>query len=348
MNNTSILISFIVPVFNLEKYLIYCLDSLLAQGLNETNYEILLINDGSTDNSLSICLEYTNKYKNIHVINQINQGVSVARNKGIEFAQGNYIAFIDGDDYLSPNSISFLFHSIKDINKYDLIKYRYNITNNYNSTESKKNGNIIFKGSAYNYLHNNKLERSSVVFIYKKDFIYKNDIRFKQYLYAEDFLFVSTVFIKNPTIIATDLPIYQYVIRNNSACTTKSLEHVRKSFEDHLHVNSQIVKFINETCLKTNDSLTYDAFKSTLNESLFDMFTRELLCNYPYRKHKKMMEILKELGLLPMQSFGKSNFHKLAKISINILAYIPILYPIISFLYRNIFYPHLRKHFIKS
>ena len=59
MNNTSILISFIVPVFNIEKYLVYCLDSLLAQGLNETNYEILLINDGSTDNSLSICLEST-------------------------------------------------------------------------------------------------------------------------------------------------------------------------------------------------------------------------------------------------------------------------------------------------
>lgn len=345
MNNTSLLISFIVPVFNIDKYLIHCLDSLLAQELDETNYEILIINDGSTDNSLSICLEYSNKYNNIHTINQINQGVSAARNKGIELAKGNYIAFIDGDDYLSINSISFLFNTIKNINKYDLIKYNYHITNDYNLSFNNANGRITFEGKAYNYLQNNKLERSSVVFFYKKDFLIKHNIRFKHYKYAEDFLFVSTVFLNNPTIIATNYPIYQYVIRNNSACTTKSIAHVRKCFEDHLDVNTHIVGHMNKICLKKTNPNTYNAFKNTLNDSLFDMFTRELLCNYSYKEHKKMTQRLKKLDLLPMQPFGKSLIHKLSRNTINILAYIPILYPTISFLYRYLFYPHLRKYF---
>ena len=101
MKDTSLKISVIIPVYNVEKYLRICLESILNQ--NFKGYEIILINDGSTDNSLNICREYEKKYSNIIVINEENSGPSAARNKGLEYAKGKYISFIDSDDELLPN-----------------------------------------------------------------------------------------------------------------------------------------------------------------------------------------------------------------------------------------------------
>lgn len=93
------LISFIVPVYNAQKYLQRCIDSIINQS--NPNFEIILVNDGSQDNSLSICQEYSQNDTRIRVINKPNGGVSSARNKGIEIAQGEYLTFVDADDYLS-------------------------------------------------------------------------------------------------------------------------------------------------------------------------------------------------------------------------------------------------------
>lgn len=94
-------VSIIVPVYNVENYLRKCLDSLINQTLK--NIEIICINDGSTDNSLSILEEYASKDERIIVINQENAGVSSARNRGLEIATGEYIAFVDADDSVTPD-----------------------------------------------------------------------------------------------------------------------------------------------------------------------------------------------------------------------------------------------------
>lgn len=98
-------LSIIIPVYKVEAYLTKCLESLLQQSIPEQEYEIIIINDGSPDNSLSIALEFQKKYKQIIVIDQENQGVSVARNRGLEIAKGTYIAFVDPDDEIHTNSL---------------------------------------------------------------------------------------------------------------------------------------------------------------------------------------------------------------------------------------------------
>ena len=105
-------ISVIVPIYNAEAYLNRCLDSIINQTYSDL--EIILINDGSTDNSLDICLEYASKDKRIVVYNQTNKGISKTRNKGIELATGDYIGFVDSDDIISPRMYETLYNLMTD------------------------------------------------------------------------------------------------------------------------------------------------------------------------------------------------------------------------------------------
>ena len=105
-NSYQYLVSIIVPVYNAEIFLRDCIDSLLHQTMK--NIEIILVNDGSTDRSLDIIKEYSEKHANIVYVNQENKGVCIARNAGINIARGEYIGWLDSDDMLKPNAIEAL------------------------------------------------------------------------------------------------------------------------------------------------------------------------------------------------------------------------------------------------
>ena len=107
MEQSNIQISIIIPVYNTEKYIQKCIDSLYQQNLN---IEIIFIDDGSTDNSKEIINNYSKKDDRIKVLSQNNQGPAVARNLGLEVAQGNYIAFLDSDDWIENNSLEMLYN----------------------------------------------------------------------------------------------------------------------------------------------------------------------------------------------------------------------------------------------
>lgn len=111
--NHEILVSLIVPVFNVEKYLINCLDSIIHQSFFQ-HIEVILIDDGSTDKSGEICDNYSIRYVNIKTIHQMNSGVSEARNKGIKNAVGKYFMFVDSDDILPKNAIEVLYNAAKE------------------------------------------------------------------------------------------------------------------------------------------------------------------------------------------------------------------------------------------
>lgn len=104
----NILVSIIIPVYNTGEYLYRCIDSVINQSLKEI--EIILIDDGSTDNSGMICDEYKEKDNRVHVIHKTNEGVSIARNKGILLAKGNYVGFVDSDDWIEPNMFERLLY----------------------------------------------------------------------------------------------------------------------------------------------------------------------------------------------------------------------------------------------
>lgn len=124
-------LSIIIPVFNSESHLVQCIDSVLTQDFDD--FEILLINDGSTDRSGMLCDEYAGRYDNVHAFHKKNEGVSIARNKGIELAQGEYVIFVDSDDWLEKDALSYLMNQEK---KADLIFF--------GSVFRSVNENVIF------------------------------------------------------------------------------------------------------------------------------------------------------------------------------------------------------------
>lgn len=129
-------ISIIVPIYNVEKQLRRCIDSLLKQDSNELQTEIILVNDGSTDNSGNIAKEYASKYKDkIIYLEKENGGLSDARNYGMKYATGEYIAFVDSDDYVDEQLYVKLLKYMKD--QYDLIKMKIAIVD--------EEGNILDK-----------------------------------------------------------------------------------------------------------------------------------------------------------------------------------------------------------
>lgn len=118
-----ILLSLIVPIYNMETYLERCLDTILRQGLDEEEYEVILVNDGSTDNSKYICERYVANHHNFRLIDQPNSGVAVARNTGIDAASGKFIGFVDSDDYLLDGGLNIAFRKYADRDDIDVIHF---------------------------------------------------------------------------------------------------------------------------------------------------------------------------------------------------------------------------------
>src|SRR5690606_2914769 len=146
-------ISVIIPVYNASLYLSRCVDSLVDAIIPNSTVEIILINDGSTDNSLAICKEYANKYGFIKVFDQNNQGPSAARNLGIQNATGDWIVFVDSDDYVEKNYFERIITEINTHIDIDIFVFNY-----YKTTDSKCTEHKVFNKFNQVFNHINILE----------------------------------------------------------------------------------------------------------------------------------------------------------------------------------------------
>lgn len=212
-------ISVIVPVYKVEEFLPQCLDSILAQTLTEL--EIICVNDGSPDNSLKILEEYAKKDKRIVIINQKNAGLSSARNTGIKAATGEYIGFVDSDDWIEPDFYHNLYQAAKEHNADIVGTGFYSVKNNkkklsYFVTETKtaltpEEKFKIFKMPKHNFVWNK---------IYKKDMICKQDLFFPIGMTYEDIIWSSTLMEQSLKAVMIQGAGYNYRYNANSIVHT--------------------------------------------------------------------------------------------------------------------------------
>lgn len=225
----NIILSLIIPVYNSQKYLAKLFKSINEQNLDEL--EVIFVDDGSTDNSLSLLKDFESKNINVKVIHQQNQGGSIARNTGLSIAKGKYVYFFDSDDSLNSyilkdliilleeTNADILIGNVKTINEKGLIKNKNPIFNNELSIDSHK---LFF----YDSNPGNK--------IFKTEIIMKYNVKFGDVRIVQDLNFYLKYILFCKSVCYTDIYMYYYLIRENSISNTYSMyiTDVVKSLND--------------------------------------------------------------------------------------------------------------------
>lgn len=221
-------VSLIVPIYNMEQYLEQCIISLLDQTYK--NIEIILVNDGSTDSSPSICKKYSEKDSRVLYIDQENQGVSVARNKGLDCATGQWVSFVDSDDWAAPDMISALLEKSEGS---DMVvgnfyiaqgdKLIYSSFFNSSITDEQKKSPLYLIGNALGSVRYGAVKYCNIgvpwAKMYRRNFLVENKLEFPVGIRRmQDMIFNIDVFSNGPRIAFLDFPVYYYRIVDSSAC----------------------------------------------------------------------------------------------------------------------------------
>lgn len=228
-------ISVIVPVYNTEKYLKKCLESIINQTYQD--FEVIIVNDGSTDGSQKIIDEYIEKYQTkIKCLNKENSGLSSARNSGIEVARGNYIIFVDSDDYIEINLFEHLLpHIQKNI---DLVKYKLIKVNEQHKEIERIDGPTFDEATGeqgFNKLvFNDVLLEPACLYLYKRKIFTKNNFKFLENTYHEDFGLIPIILLHAKNMVSIDFYGYYYVQASNSITRNEDYTKTVKRANDLL------------------------------------------------------------------------------------------------------------------
>ena len=235
-------LSIIIPAYNVEQFLPKCLDSIFEQ--NCSDFEVIVVNDGSNDGTLALLESYAGKHFNLNVITQDNAGMSTARNRGLEVAQGEYVMFVDSDDWLCNNALPSLYPCL---NGEDVVCF--------NSKKYVEDKDVFVENnrpftceamSGWDYFNSQRLIPAEIHFVcvwqraYRREFLDANNLRFADgILRAEDDLFSTMVMYHAKSVKAVDLYCYVYRIRQSSITTTVNIQR----WYDSLRVQEMLADF---------------------------------------------------------------------------------------------------------
>lgn len=232
MGNNSIKLSIIVPVYKTEQYLKRCLSSILEQEVDRSLYEVIIINDGSPDNSQPIIEDFCDKYNNASYLIQSNQGLSMARNNGMDRAQGEYIWFIDSDDWVKDNSISCILKECGTTPDAISISYIKEGADSASPAEP-------YTTTGMDVLQTKHFARGMVFYILRREFIKMHNLSIYPGIYHEDAEFTPRMLYFAQSVRVIPDPLY--FMYSNPASITRSV-NPKRSF-DLLTVSDNLYKF---------------------------------------------------------------------------------------------------------
>ncbi|MBS6600274.1 MAG: glycosyltransferase family 2 protein [Clostridium sp.] len=286
------MVSIIIPVYNVEEYIEECLKSILAQTYKDI--ELLIVDDGSTDNSLGLIREYENKFKKIRIFTQQNKGVSEARNLALNYVSGEFVLYIDPDDFLEPNMIEKMVNKAEKYNSditicgYYLYYSKDNANNKiftYGINENKTLSSLEVIDMMLNY----KLQGQLWNKLFKKDLLINNNFKFEPGRYIQDIFPVFKMVLKSSNITFIDEPLYYYRQRMSSTVNKKS----KKLAEDYFHAMYSIMNYVKEENIKVNKN-SYIAFRTIVLSNFIAMYTnykKNDVYKYFYKSEFKKLDI---------------------------------------------------------
>lgn len=224
-------LSIIVPVYNVEQWLLRCLESLYRQKLSEKEFEVVIVNDGSIDDSLNIAKMFAANHTNVNIINRENGGLSAARNTGLGNAKGNYVWFVDSDDFIEPNSIK---HPLEYAEKYqlDVMCFYFQLAHENGGTEQfgykpRHSGTVL---SGPDFVSETGFVMSPWAAIYRREFLLEQDLKFMEGILHEDEEFSPRAQFLAKRIAHLPDVVYNYFQRSGSIMKSARSSMRVKSF----------------------------------------------------------------------------------------------------------------------
>lgn len=232
------ILSIVIPVYNVEKYIVKCLDSIYSQGADGSLFQVIIVNDGTKDNSIELIKDVIDQNENCTLINQQNQGLSGARNTGLKAAQGKYVWFVDSDDEIVSGSLTPILDLLKDREE-DVVAYNVFIKDE--ATGNKRKGSPFavrytddfyersYPGEqALGQFHKGLVQR----YMLNREFMYENKLEFLPGIWYEDDQLLVRLFCFNKNIYVSSICSYCYLQRHSgSIMSTVSIRSVNDSYK---------------------------------------------------------------------------------------------------------------------
>lgn len=278
-------VTIVVPVYNVEKYLAECLDSLIHQTLREI--EIICVNDGSTDGSLKILEAYQKKDERIKVINQKNRGLSIARNVGFDIAKGEYVYFCDSDDYLALNAMEKCYETAK-MHNVDVLRFGYRIFDDDNRQDMTdldclETGHVVTGAEMLELVFRAYMPLTALLFI-KKTYWVQNKCFFIEGIIHEDHSFFVEILIMATRTYHINEPLYYKRVRQESIMTSlRPLQSVRGMMSTIMYLE------------RTYDFSALDKKKREILKKYLNYFYGFFLMNYVLLQKSEKVCIKKEV-----------------------------------------------------
>ena len=288
--------SIIIPVYNVEKYLKKCLDSVFNQTYKD--YEVIVVNDGTKDNSMDIVKDY-----DVKVINQKNQGLSAARNAGVKKATGEYLIFLDSDDYWEKDLLKELSKSLK--NNPDLIRFQINEVYEDGKTISypEESFTNLLGPDAFKKIVKYHFVENACIYAIKRNYDIENKFEFRKDALHEDFGLIPLIIIKSKKVNSINYLGYNYLQRQGSIMSNKNYEKTKKKVDDmYLHYNYLIEEankldvdttifksFVANSLILKITELNHRDYKVYLNKLKQEKVFDNLLTDTTSRKIKKVL-----------------------------------------------------------
>lgn len=322
-------ISFIIPLYNASRFIQVALDSIYQNPLDENVYEVVVIDDGSTDDGAEVVKKYASKHKNLRLIQQSNSGASAARNRGIEVAKGEFVWFVDADDRIEPKILDTVWQIYQEKPETEL--FGFNHTDWCGDEERPRvtyrkrvstDGLGLLRSHPYMYLWNRIFCRSAI-----------GDIRFPEGTRnTEDWYFDLMVFARLKHVECIPMSGYYYNSSNPySTLRNRSRESLKKNAED-----SQLMhRLIWEEIQRTDNLGIKSELQRSLNYSVMGFFYGMYVDHFPVKDIRAAMKFYKPMGLYPIPKSGSKRGNKFLR-----LANRPYLfYPLV--MVRNVYSPIL-------
>lgn len=331
----ELLLTYIIPVYNTEQYVLRCLQSIVDQSLNPEEYEVLVVDDGSTDGSRAVVKRFASEHAQVRLLVQDNTGVCAARNLALDQARGRYVMFVDSDDHLVGDVLSSLLHRAVE-EDLDVLSFNYECEDSSGHLlphTRDDNYQTTTPNTGYAFLQGHSMTPYVWRFLIRRDYLAQGGWRFDTSLIVcEDGALIAR-FLLNASRMAHDSSIaYCYVNRSDSAMHNPDREHLHRRINSQVDAAASIDRAAREFETATGHAAPASVY-GVRNVYLYFSLTKALTCGLV----DEVLARIRQAGLFPFPCVGpEADYHGVKWRIIHTLMMRPRLWKLLSNIYQKV------------